>query len=87
MQPGNKCDLEDVRVVQTSEGQNLATSMGMKFIETSVKNRVNVTESFQLIVREIDRIALELHQAGGGATNNAGTGTTKPKRRRICVIL
>jgi len=86
---GNKCDLEDVRVVQSSEGVSLANQLSMKAIETSVKNRINVTEAFTLIVREIDRVAWEQHSGGGqtaAATTSSG-GTNKKEKKRRCQIL
>ena len=39
---GNKSDLEANRQVKTDEGKNLADSLGIKFLETSAKDAVNV---------------------------------------------
>jgi len=50
---GNKCDLEDSRVVAASEGADLARSFGCKFLESSAKSRINVEECFFELVREI----------------------------------
>lgn len=41
---GNKCDLEDERVVGKDQGQNLARHFNCAFLETSAKARVNVSE-------------------------------------------
>lgn len=41
---GNKCDLEDERVVGKDQGQNLARMWGCSFLETSAKAKVNVNE-------------------------------------------
>lgn len=41
---GNKCDLEDERVVSKERGQALAREFNCTFMETSAKNRVNVDE-------------------------------------------
>jgi hypothetical protein len=43
---GNKCDLVDERVVQTSEGQELAKKWGASFYETSAKTCLNNVEVF-----------------------------------------
>jgi len=43
---GNKCDLEDERVVGKEVGQTLARSWGSTFLETSAKQKVNVNEIF-----------------------------------------
>jgi len=39
---GTNCDLEDERKVTYQEGKEFATSNGMKFIEVSVENNINV---------------------------------------------
>ena len=43
---GNKCDLEEERVVSKEEGQKLADSLGISFLETSAKEKVNIDEVF-----------------------------------------
>lgn len=45
---GNKCDLEDERVVGTEVGQNLARSWSSTFLETSAKQKINVNEVKQI---------------------------------------
>lgn len=41
---GNKCDLEDERVVGKDQGQNLARQFQCAFLETSAKMKINVLE-------------------------------------------
>jgi GTPase SAR1 family protein len=41
---GNKCDLEDERVVGKEVGQTLARNWSSTFLETSAKQKVNVNE-------------------------------------------
>lgn len=41
---GNKCDLEDERVVGKEQGQSLANEWRTRFMETSAKGKINVTE-------------------------------------------
>jgi len=50
---GNKCDLEDQRVVSKESGQQLAINYGLKFLETSSKESINVEEAFTTIARDI----------------------------------
>jgi Ras-related protein Rab-1A len=50
---GNKIDLEDKRVVRREEGQQLADSLGVPFIETSAKTTENVQEMFVQMCRAI----------------------------------
>ncbi|CAB3409283.1 unnamed protein product [Caenorhabditis bovis] len=52
---GNKCDLEDERVVGKDQGQNLARQFGSAFLETSAKAKINVSEVFYDLVRQINR--------------------------------
>lgn len=41
---GNKCDLEDERVVGKDQGQGLANEWRVKFIESSAKSKIGVSE-------------------------------------------
>jgi Ras-related protein Rab-1A len=50
---GNKCDLEDERVVSKKEGQDFADSLGVSFLETSAKTRVNIDESFMTLTKQV----------------------------------
>ena len=50
---GNKCDLEDERVVSSKEGQEFADSIGVGFLETSAKQRVNIDESFMTLTKQV----------------------------------
>ena len=50
---GNKCDLASQRAVSSAEGLTWARTRGMGFMETSAKLKVNVEETFALIVRRV----------------------------------
>jgi len=63
---GNKCDLDNERVVSKEEGAQLARSFGCKFIETSAKSRINVDNAFYDLVREIRRYNREISGYSGG---------------------
>lgn len=52
---GNKCDLEDERVVGKEQGLNLARQFNSAFTETSAKQKINVHEVFHDLVRQINR--------------------------------
>lgn len=53
---GNKCDLEDERVVGKELGANLARQFNnCAFLESSAKAKVNVNEIFYDLVRQINR--------------------------------
>lgn len=42
---GNKCDMEDERVISFERGKQLADQLGVEFFETSAKENVNVKVS------------------------------------------
>jgi len=52
---GNKCDLESEREVPKEKGEEFAKEIQCKFMESSAKTKVNVTEAFHELVREIKR--------------------------------
>ncbi|KAF9428679.1 Ras- protein Rap-1b [Podila epigama] len=52
---GNKCDLEEDRVVFRERGEQLSLRWGMPFFETSARQRIQVDEVFYALVRLIQR--------------------------------
>merc|ERR1712065_94345 len=50
---GNKCDMEDKRMVSTEDGQKLADEYGVPFLETSAKSSTNVEKAFFQMARSI----------------------------------
>ncbi|CAJ0948682.1 unnamed protein product, partial [Mesorhabditis belari] len=50
---GNKCDMEDRRVVSRDRGQQLSIEYGTKFMETSAKLNHNIEEAFYTLARDI----------------------------------
>jgi len=52
---GNKCDLKEKKVVDHEAGERFASSVGMKFLETSAKNSHNVEQAFLTMATEIKR--------------------------------
>eukprot|EP00127_Corallochytrium_limacisporum_P003144 Clim_evm73s146 gene=Clim_evmTU73s146 len=52
---GNKCDLEDERVVSKDQGSNLAKQFNCTFLESSAKSKINVNDIFYDLVRQINR--------------------------------
>ena len=50
---GTKCDDESRREVSTEEGKELASIIGVKFMEISAKNDINITEVFQTLTMDI----------------------------------
>jgi Ras family protein len=64
---GNKVDLPNTtRQVPTEEGQQLAASLKMPFVETSAKNNRNVDRAFELLIAEIEKVNPSGVEADGG---------------------
>jgi len=70
---GNKCDLEDERVVGKDQGQNLARNFQCSFLETSAKNKVNVNQIFYELVRLINK-------------KDPEQGKTKKTKKSCCIL-
>lgn len=74
---GNKCDLEDERVVGKDQGANLARSFNSDmcgFLETSAKAKINVNEIFFDLVRMINK-------------KNPETNKKSKKKKGGCVLV
>ncbi|KAL9656421.1 hypothetical protein ABK040_005186 [Willaertia magna] len=50
---GNKCDLKDMRQVETDTGKEFAEKHGVPFMETSAADNTNVEEAFNFMLKEI----------------------------------
>lgn len=71
---GNKCDLEDERVVGKDQGQNLAKQFAnCTFLETSAKMKINVNEIFHDLVRQINQLAPMAKPRGKGKKGSSCT--------------
>lgn len=58
---GNKCDMDDERVVSFERGKQLAEQLGLEFFETSAKENINVKGVFERLVDIIcDRMSESL---------------------------
>lgn len=77
---GNKCDLENERVVATSQGQAYANSLKVPFFETSAKTRINVEEGFFQLVRELRKRRAENNTA-------QKSGVEKQHSSKECCVL
>ena len=56
---GNKCDMEDERVISFERGKHLADSLGLEFFETSAKDNINVRVSFIFIQISSNKIEMK----------------------------
>eukprot|EP01035_Chromulina_nebulosa_P019216 gene19216-25067_t len=66
---GNKCDINDHRVVSFEEGESLAKEYNIHFFETSAKQDINVEKSFLTIATDVKNRLI-----ADGGSNNGTTG-------------
>ena len=74
---GNKCDLEDKRMVATQEGLNLANSWKTPFFETSAKKNLYVNDAFERV------ISLVIEKKTASKQN---AQPESPRRRTCCIL-
>ncbi|CAA2969648.1 ras-related protein Rab11C-like [Olea europaea var. sylvestris] len=79
MMAGNKSDLNHLRAVADNDGQTLAETEGLSFLETSALEAYNVDKAFQSILTEIYHIVSKkalVAQDAAAATALPGQGMT-----------
>jgi len=64
---GNKCDLEHQRAVTKDQGNEMALKYGIKYIETSAKDTINIEELF---VNTAKNLMTKQQNTKIGGTNN-----------------
>ncbi|CAB4036163.1 ras-related Rab-10-like, partial [Paramuricea clavata] len=69
---GNKCDMEDKRVVSKDRGTSIAREHSIRFLETSAKDNVNIEDAFYMLAQDILKKQLQ------NKSSNADTQNTVP---------
>ncbi|KAK2835067.1 hypothetical protein Q5P01_015551 [Channa striata] len=77
---GNKCDMDEERVVPPEKGKHLADQLGFEYYEASAKENINVRQVFERLVDIIcvkmsERVDVEAPAAPGSKTTRL---TDKP---------
>ncbi|XP_062259919.1 RAB3A, member RAS oncogene family, a isoform X2 [Platichthys flesus] len=68
---GNKCDMDDERVVAAERGQQLSEQLGFEYFEVSAKDNVNVKQTFERLVDIIcERMSESLDNNDPSVTGN-----------------
>jgi len=68
---GNKCDMEEKRLISKERGEKVAEENGIKFYETSAKENVNIEHAFITLAEDIlnkQSPSTETGATGGGVS-------------------
>jgi small GTP-binding protein len=79
---GNKCDLEEQRVVSKTEGAELATKLNATFFETSALANINLENAFKTLVK-----AVRQNGTPAPLVSESSKPNEKTKKKRKCLLL
>jgi len=83
---GNKCDMVEKKVVDSARGKALADEYGIKFLETSAKNSINVEEAFITLAKDIKKRLIDQPDPqkpnGSGGTIPITAKPTQPGQKK-----
>uniref|UniRef100_A0A0N5ANJ1 Ras-related protein Rab-8A n=1 Tax=Syphacia muris TaxID=451379 RepID=A0A0N5ANJ1_9BILA len=82
---GNKCDIESKRQVSRERGEKLAIEYGTKFLETSAKSNVNVTEAFFTLARDI-KLRTESAASHQNVSRNTGKISIQQPQKKMLLF-
>ncbi|CBY23842.1 unnamed protein product [Oikopleura dioica] len=73
---GNKCDMEDKRLISEERGRKVAEENGIKFFETSAKENINIEIAFNSLAEDIlnKQRPVEDNERKGGVVPGLGDG-------------
>jgi Ras-related protein Rab-8A len=80
---GNKCDLQDQRVIDTEQGRAVAKEYDIDFYEASAKTDLNVREAFDGLVNQVcERVIAGNGKKTTKVTSGAGGSTAGSGEKR-----
>lgn len=78
---GNKCDLQDIRVINHTTGLEMATNFGLKFYETSAKTNINIQKIFYDMAKDLTAKE-EVKRLTAGENTNITVAETRTGNNR-----
>lgn len=79
---GNKCDMDDRRIVSKERGDQIAREHGIRFLETSAKTNVNIEQAFYNLAEDI--LKKQLSKDSEETSQNINVNNTQPKGHGCC---
>ena len=79
---GNKCDIEE-RAISKEQGQEMATSLKIKYYETSALNGTGINEAFEGITKEI-MMKKKIINSDGRTISLTSTQKAKNQKQGCC---
>lgn len=80
---GNKCDMDDKRLISEERGKNVASENGIKFFETSAKDNINIEQAFITLAEDILNKQSPNREVTSGEVIVPG-GTSQRKENSCC---
>lgn len=80
---GNKCDLQDKRVVEYDVAKEFAESNNMPFLETSALDATNVEEAFLTMARQIKESMAQQNLDGGKGSGESKSSNVNLKGQSL----
>jgi len=79
---GNKCDLEDKRLITFKEASEFAEQNGLKYMETSAKTSDHVEEAFLMLAKDcLDVLVTKNTQEAKKEKDSVRVGVEKPSKQ------
>ena len=78
---GNKCDMEEQRIVTKKEGEDLAKEYDIPFMETSARDNINVQDAFLNITKDVVKTLTPAGGASGGGSSGSAKVELKGKKK------
>jgi len=82
----NKVDLADRRVIEAAQGQKLAQSQGLPYLEVSAKTGENVKKLFESVARRLVGAAEPAGNASAGTVQLGGPAPKPKEKSGSCVV-
>ena len=80
---GNKVDDEKNRKVQKSEGEKIADEYSLPFFECSAKSDINVTQTFDALIKKVVQINPK-NKEGQKLKQNRHNGKNEDEKKKCC---